>query len=482
MRYFRDSFFLKLINKLDVREDSFIFRSLKTSFFLRLLNNFFSFTQGLFANITCQSRLLPKIDYFILFLVTLLLISLTFATTKIIGLLAGICFLAFLLKLFLLKGEKLTINTFDTQIFLYILIIGLSVAFSTLLIPALKGFTKVIVYFGSYLVFFNILKDKPSRSYYLITILAVTAFAESMTAIYQNFAGVAALATWQDKTHLNPEQIMTRVYGTLQPFNPNLLAGYLVAAVSSAAGLFFLCAVKKKFRLSIISLLVFFAILAGIVFTGSRGSYLAVSAMLAMLIMVSGHIIWHDFGEKTWLKKTWLYIIALGSLAVLAIIISSPALQHRIASIFTLRGDSSNSFRLNVYAASIKMFFDHWLIGIGPGNNVFRLIYGLYMKTGYDALGAYSVPLEIAVESGIFAFLVFFWLIAAIFLKGAKTIIYGKNIEQKILVACCMASILGIMVHGLVDTIFFRPQVQLVFWMFVAILGANIGVSQKAED
>ena len=72
------------------------------------------------------------------------------------------------------------------------------------------------------------------------------------------------------------------------------------------------------------------------------------------------------------------------------------------------------------------MFKDNWLLGIGVGNQNFREIYGLYMKTGFDALSAYNIYLEIAVESGIFALLAF---MAFIFLnlKNVIKYIYRKN-------------------------------------------------------
>jgi len=482
MEIFKNSFFIKQIDKLDIREDSFIYQSIKSSFFFNMINKFFSFSQKLFGKITHNSFFIKKIDHIILFLITSLLVSLLFAPTKVIGITAGVCFFALLGKLFFKPGEKLSVNTLDVPLILYIILVGLSVAFSSMLIPSLKGFAKLMVYICCYLVFFNVLKNKPYRSFYLIGIIAVTAFVESLTAIYQNFAGVEALATWQDKTALNPEQIMTRVYGTLQPYNPNLLAGYLTAAISSAAGIFFVFVYRKKFGPGLIAFFAMLTILAAIVFTGSRGAYVGAGAVLAALVLVSGHIIWHDFSEKLWLKKLWFYLLFFGILAVMVFVFTSPAIQHRIVSIFNIWGDSSNSFRMNVYIATVQMFLDNWLTGIGPGNEVFRLSYGLYMRTGFDSLGAYSVPLEIAVESGILAFASFFWFIAAVFIKSTKIIVSNINIEQKILVSCCLAGIVGIIVHGLVDTIFFRPQVQVIFWLLIAVLGANLGFDQKIKN
>ena len=91
----------------------------------------------------------------------------------------------------------------------------------------------------------------------------------------------------------------------------------------------------------------------------------------------------------------------------LIFVISNPALIKRFESIFALRADSSISFRMNVYESVWKMFLDNPFLGIGVGNQNFREIYGLYMKTGYDALSAYNIYLETAVESGIFALLSF---------------------------------------------------------------------------
>lgn len=482
MEQVRDSFFFRLFNKLDITEDSAVFQCFKQSFFLGLINKFFCFIRSLFLQVTRNSWFLAKIDYLILFFITILLISLTFASTNTIGVIAGLGFAAFVIKLLTQKHAEFSINTLDVPILAYISLILLSVALSELIIPSVKGFAKVGVYFASYLMFFNTLKNKPSRPIYFLIIIALSAFAESLGAIYQNFTGVEALATWQDTANVNPEQLMTRVYGTLQPYNPNLLAGYLIAPLSCAAGMFFLCFYKKKARLSVLSLLAFIAILVAIIFTGSRGAYLGAGAILGTIAVISGQVIWRDFPQKTRLKKLWFYVVLLGTLAAVVLVLSSPSLQHRIASMFAFREDSSNSFRMNVYIASAKMFFDNWLTGIGPGNEVFRLTYGLYMKTGFDALGAYSVPLEIAVESGILALGAFFWLIAAVLLKTVKTILYSANIERKIIASCCMIGILGIMAHGLVDTIFFRPQVQMIFWMLIAILAANSTAGSDIES
>ncbi len=427
-----------------------------------------------------NSFFIKKIDYIILFFITLLIMSLTFASTMQIGVLSGICFLLFIPKFIFQSGKQIFLSDFNKPIFYYIAIAGLSMVLSPLLMPSLKGYLKILTYLCLYLTFFSVLKDSKKRTYYIFAIIAFSAFAESLAAIYQNISGVEALAGWQDKTGLNPEQVMDRVYGTLQPYNPNLLAGYLIASISSTVALFFIFAEKKKYVFSVIALLMSLNISAALVLTGSRGAYLALLVILVGIVMVSGHIIWYDFRKKNNLKIIWILVLLLGIVVALYIFISSPALHSRIASVFAFREDSSNAFRLNVYISSVKMFLDHWAIGIGPGNETFRLMYGLYMRTGFDALGAYSVPLEIAVESGIFALLAFLWIIFNVFIKGLNVILEKNTIEQKIIIAACIVGVAGIMAHGLVDTIFFRPQVQVIFWILIAVAGVNL--SKKHEN
>jgi putative inorganic carbon (HCO3(-)) transporter len=484
---FTSSKFLNLLNKLDLSDYS-ISQTFSDSFFVKKIGYLLSAVRkktDIFAN----SLLLGNIDNIILFLLSLILISIIFAPTKIIGTLGLGVFLLWMLKKLFVTEEKqadakknfFSISGFNIPIFLYISIAMLSVCFSSLFIPSLKGFFKMMIYFGVYLTFIDILKNHPKRILYLLGLLALTVSAEAFYAIYQNFAGIEALATWQDVNEVNPEQLMNRVYGTLKPFNPNLLAGYLVAGLASVIGGLFYSIVKHKTRISIFFGICTLAVLLAIGLTGSRGAYLATAAMSFVFILISGHIIWNEYSHVKWLKKLWLYCIIAGFLAVAALIILSPSLQHRVLSIFAARSDSSNSFRLNVYAATFKMFLDNWIIGIGTGNTSFRLIYGLYMTTGYDALGAYSVPLEIMAESGIFALLAFGWLILMSYLRSIKFIWNNNHIGSKIIVAVCIMAITGMMVHGFVDTIWYRPQINILFWLYIAVL-ATVTLNKKPEQ
>jgi putative inorganic carbon (HCO3(-)) transporter len=291
----------------------------------------------------------------------------------------------------------------------------------------------------------------------------------------QNFAGVNEISTWQDVSSLNPEDVMTRVYGTLKPYNPNLLGGYLAACVPCVFGMFAYCLMTQpnsveKNQLSTINyqpstLLWFITALltsAALFATGCRGAYVAFMVMLVCMFFVSAKFLWQNY------KKIWLSACGLAILLMSTAVLCVGSLRARVGSMFAMRQDSSNSFRFNVYQSSFEMFKDNWLLGIGVGNKNFREIYGLYMKTGFDALSAYNVFLEIAVESGIFALIAFLGFLVTLIRRAVLFIKNSSDIKTVIFVSSALTSILAVMAHGMVDTVFFRPQIQFIFWTMAA--------------
>ena len=144
-----------------------------------------------------------------------------------------------------------------------------------------------------------------------------------------------------------------------------------------------------------------------------------------------------------------------------------------------MRQDSSNSFRFNVYQSSWQMFKDNWLLGIGVGNKNFREIYGLYMKTGFDALSAYNIYLETAVESGIFALIAFVAYLGMQIYNSVKYILTSTDVAKIVLISAALVSLVGVMAHGMVDTVFFRPRIQIIFWVMMALISALWGENGK---
>ncbi len=339
-------------------------------------------------------------------------------------------------------------------------------AASHYLMPSVKGLAKLAVYIASYFLFVSVLQTQTKRrSLTVISSLLISGFLISLYGVYQYKIGVAPLATWEDPT---VEEKTTRVFATLR--NPNLLAGYLVPLIPLALSMAIMIgtSVKGWLRYSfVIPLGIAGITMLSCIFTGSRGGYIGITAGVTELALICLTSLWVAYPKL----RTWLLLLLVGAPIVLAIGLHQfPSYEHRVLSMFAGREHSSNAYRMNVYASSLKMFLDNWWLGVGPGNQTFRLTYGLYMHTGFDALGTYCVPLEVAVESGVAGLAAFIAIIVALMSRAHQTFWKMRGASERWIIAGAASSLIAMMLHGLVDTVFYRPQVQLIFWLLAAIM------------
>ena len=421
-----------------------------------ILNSGLKFIQEKLDNIRQNSLILSNIDYFILLFVILTLIVSTVAQTNFIGIISAFVPILVIIKMLITKGEKIELERWNFYLLIYLLICLISNFTSSMPAQSFYGFMKTVIYFAFYFGMCQFLKNNKKFIPVVLCAISILISVESFIGLFQNYIGVENISTWQDTSYVNAEDILARVYGTLQPYNPNLFGGWLIAGFPA---LIYLCgkAISNKKTISaciwgICSLICAYTIFL----TGCRGAYLALfTIFLGVLICIY--------------KKIKAYTGILAGLIVLFIALNQ-GIFKRLMSIFILRGDSSTSFRMNVYNSAIQMFHDNPICGIGVGNKVFREIYGLYMLSGFDALSCYSVFLEIAVESGIFALLAYILFIGSILINAVKKYIKTPDI----LVFISAISIIAVMIHGIFDTVYFRPQIQYVFWTMTAVLTASL--------
>jgi putative inorganic carbon (hco3(-)) transporter len=174
--------------------------------------------------------------------------------------------------------------------------------------------------------------------------------------------------------------------------------------------------------------------------------------------------------------RIWALPIGLGATAaivILAVIVVDP-LRDRVASMFSGREDSSNNYRINVWMSVIEMIKDRPVLGIGPGNDAFNRVYPRYQQTGYSALSAYSVLLEILVETGIIGLTCFLWLLMATFTQGWVLLQRLRSVASRegFWLMAAIATMLGMLSHGLFDTVWYRPQVSTLWWLMLAIVAS----------
>ncbi|HNW25659.1 MAG TPA: O-antigen ligase family protein [Candidatus Gastranaerophilaceae bacterium] len=443
------------------------------------INNVLNFTQEKALYLSQNSLFIKHIDGLIFASILAVLGLSIFMPSDALGYVALITLFLTVIKLFVKKGEKIEGNLFELLLLVYFIFVVISLSGSTLFHLSLKGFLKTFVYLGFYFSAVQYFKNNLSKIPFAIGLIALCAGIEGFVGIFQNFGQVGEIATWQDVTNINPEDVMTRVYGTLQPFNPNLFGGYLVAVLPCLFGFSAMRFYEKHYKLGIFFLVLALVSSYALILSGSRGAYLGFLAIIVGIFAFLAKFIWSDLEKnREFFKKIYVSLAAFAAALVAFAVVFISSVRTRVLSIFAMRADSSTSFRLNVYHSALEMIKDNWLFGIGVGNQNFREIYGLYMKTGFDALSCYSVFLEVAVESGIFALIAFLGFLGVFAKQTFKFITQNSDFKLCLIVSISLISVFAVMVHGLVDTVFFRPQIQFVFWTLTACASS---VLRKAE-
>lgn len=454
----------------------------KNGIILNSINKFFSFTQEKLSFLWENSIFLQNIDNLIFATVLGVFVLSAFASSDTVGYLALVTLFLTVIKLIFKKGEKIELNTFEIFLLVYFVLVAISLAGSSLFYLSFKGFLKTFTYFGFYFSSVQYFKKNLSKIPSAIGAIAICASWQGLVGLVQNFSQVSEISTWQDVSNLNPEEVMTRVYGTLNPYNPNLLGGYLVASLPCLFGASTLLFMEKRVNASVLFLALSLLTSYTLILTGCRGAYVGLLIIFTGIFGFLAKFIWCDLeNKKEFFKKIYLSIFGGMVTFMTAVVLFVSSIRARVISIFAMREDSSTSFRFNVYQSAIHMAKDNWLLGIGVGNQNFREIYGLYMKTGFDALSSYCVFLEMAVESGIFSMIAFLAFLFVFGKKALSLVLSSRDLKTSVIVTVSLITVTAVMVHGLVDTIFFRPQIQFVFWTMVAFVSAILRQEESQE-
>ncbi len=332
----------------------------------------------------------------------------------------------------------------------------LATVFSPVRGAALDGWIKLLLYlltFGGLAVSF---RTKPHSRAVVVGAYLLGALATEVYGLQQAVFGAAPLATWTDPE--SPLADATRIYSFFG--NPNLLAAYLLPALPLGVAV---AGQSQHGGPRLLAGTIALLALIGVPLTLSRGALLGLATEILM-----GAIL-----LALWLGYRRALPLALGgTLAGLGLAIAGvPTLRLRALSILAGTDDTSSNFRVRVWQAVLRMIGDRPWLGFGPGNKVFNAVYPLYQATRYSALGTYSIPLEIAVEGGILSLLAFGGVLGqALILGWQRFVLASQKQTGGWWVSAALCATAGTLTHGLVDTMWYRPPVQLVWWLTIALL------------
>ncbi|HEY9761272.1 MAG TPA: IctB family putative bicarbonate transporter [Trichocoleus sp.] len=344
-------------------------------------------------------------------------------------------------------------------------VMALATALSPVKGAALQGLAKLTSNLLVFLLMARVLRRSQARNWLMLALL-LTSLPVAGFGLRQYFFGAEALATWVDPA--SPLSKATRVYSYLG--NPNLLGGYLIPAVALSTVAIFAWPRWLPKMLAVVMMLVNVSCL---ILTLSRGAWIGfvVGGFVLLILLMR---FWSIRFTPFW--RRWAMPLLLGSVTAVMVlgVLAVDSLRDRVLSMFAGREDSSNNFRMNVWTSVIDMIKDRPIIGIGPGNDAFNSIYPLYQRPRYTALSAYSIYLETAVEAGFIGLSVLFWLLVVAFNQGWTQLqkLRLTQDKQAYWLIGAIASQAGMLSHGLVDTVWYRPQISTLWWLMMAIVAS----------
>jgi len=352
------------------------------------------------------------------------------------------------------------IGAISGWLLLYLAIATVATGFSPVPMAAAKGLIKLLSYLGVYALIRELLAQRPLWWDRLVAALLGGGLLSSVMALRQLYGPTEELAGWADPNSVAEGTI--RIYGPLG--NPNLLAGYLVPILPLAIAALLRW---KGWGQRLFAATTLLCAATATLFSYSRGGWLAMLAglgVMGLLLVLRSIRHWPPLWKR--ILPLCLLVVAVAVVAVAATQVEP--VRTRVASLLAGRGDSSNNFRINVWMSALAMVQDRPWLGIGPGNAAFNSVYPLYQQPRFNALSAYSVPLEVLVETGIPGLLATLGL-AWSSCKAGLLGLTGEGPLQLPRLAC-LAAVAGLLVQGATDTIFFRPEVQIIGLLCLATL------------
>ena len=423
--------------------------------------------QGLLAGLPAGSisKHLPLISGLVL---CALLAGLPLVTRAGLSLLIAACGLLWVL--WALRTTPGRIGPINLALLAVLAVALLATGFSPVPVAAAKGLMKLTSYLGVYALMRQLLASSPLWWDRLVAALLVGQLFTSVIGIRQLYAEPSQLARWSDNNSVAEGTV--RIYSTLD--NPNLLGGYLLPILPLAAVAVLRWRTLPRRLFALLSLVLG---IVALVLTYSRGAWMGMVAslgLLGLLLAMRQTRHWPPF----WRRTFPLLLLVATAVALVVLVTQVEPLRVRVMSLVAGREDSSNNFRINVWTSVLAMINDRPWLGIGPGNTAFNLIYPLYQQPKFNALSAYSIPLELLVEAGVPGLLAG---VALLFTAVRTGLRQGQGQGMLNLPSLAAVAVFaGLAVQGLTDTIFFRPEVQLVGLFSLATLAAAAADPQAA--
>jgi len=290
----------------------------------------------------------------------------------------------------------------------------------------------------------------------LIFIFCTSAAVTGIIGVYQKLSGKIDM-TWVDKELFSNLQL--RVYSTFA--NPNVYGSYLLLAIPVCLIMIHMSnrLLHKFYYIIVTGLLIY-----NLALTYSRGCYLA---------LIAGLVIYIFFMEKRLITLFTAGIVFLPFVVPASII-------NRFLSIANL-SDSSTSYRIYIWQATLRILKDFWISGLGQGIEAYNVVYPFYAFSEVSAPHSHNLFLQVFTELGIFGLIVFLILLLSFFRTLLQLFQKTRNNKTKSFLAGFIAAAAAFLMQGMFDYVFYNYRVMLTFFIFMGIGGAMVNIRLKED-
>lgn len=262
----------------------------------------------------------------------------------------------------------------------------------------------------------------------------------------QTMSDAIAAQDWVDPARF--PLLYRRMYSTLE--NPNLCAGYLLMMIGliGARGLLEPKRRRKWVQLSLTAVLVLCLLL-----TYSRGAWVSLAVMAAVLAVL------YD-------RRIWLVFL----LVPVVLLVYHGQITERFLSLFSGE-DTSTILRFALWESTAAMIGDNPLLGVGWGAYfkaypAYNFFVGDPEVIIFHAHNMYlSLLAEVGIPGGLFYFLTFFGHLSVSVLLYRN----GKDPFSRAVGLGGALAISGMAAYGVGDYVLFSRAVSIVFWSVAAL-------------
>lgn len=341
------------------------------------------------------------------------------------------------------KGQKkLRLTALDLPVALFVLV---GVTHVLIVKPelsiAIEGFRAMFQYVLWYFVMTQYITT-PKEAKRILTIFVLTGLFLGLHASYQYIAGVEMPGNWVDST----ESVRTRAFSIIG--SPNILGSLFVLFIPMGVAM---TLIQQKLMKRLLFGGATLIMAAGLIFTLSRGAWLAVAGGLF-------------FAAVLYNQKLVFHLSALGGLVLLA----GGSFTSRLFSIFspTYLFKSAAGGRLYRWTEGLAVWSESKLFGVGLGR------FGGAVATNNKLSPFYldNYYIKTLVEMGVFGLAALVLMMLTLWGYASTVVIKQRDVMQKVVTIGFCAAIVGVILHNAVENIFEVPAMVVYFWTTVAAL------------